>query len=191
MFDRSRFVDEQLDAAEEAASRAIHLLPKGEQSWICDAHRVLGYIYQSKGETEKAIHHFELALGFASSLNWADRLFWVYYELAELFSDQARFDDAHAHIERAKSHAVDGAYNLGLAMELKARFWYRQHMFEEAKLEALRAVGSYEKVGATKELTRCRELLEEIDESDSDGELLETMLLPPRTNFRSSAQETE
>ena len=183
--------DKQLDAAEETASRALDLLPKGQQSWICDAHCILGNVYQSKGETEKAIHHLELALGFASSLNWADRLFWVYYELAQLFSDQARFDDAHAHIERAKSHAVDGAYNLGLAMELKARFWYRQHMFEEAKLEALRAVGSYEKVGATKDLERCRELLRKIDELGSDGELLETMLLPAHTNFRSSVQGTK
>ena len=183
--------DEQLNAAEEAASRALDLLPKGERSWICDTHRVLGLIYGSKGETEKAIHHLELALEIASSLNWDVGLFWVYYSLAELFSEQGRFDDAHAHIERAKSHAVDDAYNLGCAMHLQACFWYRQHMFEEAKLEVLRAVGLYEEVGATKDLERCRELLKEMVELGSDGELLETMLLPAHTNFRSSAQETE
>ena len=177
------FDDKQLDAAEKAASRALDLLPEGPQSSICNTHRVLGNIYRSKGETEKAIYHFKLALGIASSLNWDDGLFWVYYELAELFSEQGRLDDARAHIEHAKSHAVDDPYNLGRAMELQADFWYDQHMFEEAKLEALRAVGSYEKIGATKELEDCRRLLRKIDGLDSDGELLETMLLPARTNF--------
>ena len=175
--------DKQLEAAEEAASRALVLFPKGEQSWICGAHHILGNIYRSKGETEKAIHHFELALGIASSLNWASGLFWVYYSLAELFSEQGRFDDARAHIERAKSHAADDAYNLGRAMELQANFWYEQHMFEEAKLEALRSIGFYEKVRATKGLENCREFLKKIDELGSDGELLDTILLPARTNF--------
>ena len=183
--------DKQLDAAEETASRAIDLLQKGQQISICDAHRVLGDIYRSKGQTEKAIHHFELALGIASSLNWANELFWVYYSLAKLFSEQGRLDDAHAHIERAKSHAVNDAYKLGRAMELQAWFWYHQHMFEEAKLEALHAVGLYEKVGATQGLEYCRRLLEKIDGLGSDCELLETVLLPVHTNFRSSAQGTK
>ena len=78
-------------------------------------------------------------------------------------------------------------------MELQAYFWYDQHMFEEAKLEALRAVGSYEKVGATKDIEDCRDLLRKIDESGSDGagKLLETILFPVRTDFRSSAQGTK
>jgi hypothetical protein len=40
----------QLDAAEEAGSRAIDLLPeKGEELWVCQAHRVLGeYIGQGR-----------------------------------------------------------------------------------------------------------------------------------------------
>ena len=185
--------DKQLDAAEEAASRALDLLPKDQQVWICVAHHALGEVYRSKGETEKAIHHLELALGIASSFNWASRLFWVNYGLALLFSDQGGFNDAHAHIERAKSHVVDEAYKLGRAMELQARFWYDQHMFEEAKLEALRAIGSYERVGATKDIEVCRRLLRKIDESGSGGtgKLLETILFPARTNFRSSAQGTK
>jgi tetratricopeptide (TPR) repeat protein len=80
------------------------------------------HIYHSKGEREKAIYHFEAALGIASSFNWHDQLFWIHYSLAELFLDEGRFDDAHAHVERAKSHAVDNAYYLGRAMELQARF---------------------------------------------------------------------
>ena len=60
----------QLDAAEEVTSRAIeHLPPDGEQLRVCRCHHVLGYIFDSKGETEKAIHHFEIALGIASSGN--------------------------------------------------------------------------------------------------------------------------
>ena len=107
-----------------------------------------------------------------TTLNWAGGLFWVYYGLAVLFSERGRPDDAHAHIERAKSYVVDDVYKLGLATELQAGFWYDQRMLEEAKLEALRAVGSYQKVGATKDLEHCRELLEKIDGLDSDGELL-------------------
>ena len=186
--------DKQLDAAEEAASRALDLFSKkGQQFGISDAHRILGVIYRSKGEIEKAIHHLELAVGIASPLNLTYQLFWGYYELAGLFSKQGRFDDAHAHIERAKSHATNDAYSLGRAMQLQAKFLYNQHMFEEAKLEALRAVGFYEKVGATKDLEHCRELLRKIDGLDSDGagKLLETMLLPARTNFRSSARGTK
>jgi len=46
--------DEQLDAAEEAASRAINLLPeKGKQLNICQGHRALGYIYYSRVRQRK------------------------------------------------------------------------------------------------------------------------------------------
>ena len=44
--------DNQLDAAEEAASRAIDLLPEGKKFLVCKGHRALGVIYRSKGETE-------------------------------------------------------------------------------------------------------------------------------------------
>jgi len=155
--------DEQLDAAEEAASRAIDLIPeKGDQSQICRAHRVLGNIHQSKGQTEKAIHHYELALGIASSLNWPDQLFWLHYNLAELFFDEGRFDHAHAHIQRAKTHTVDGTYNMGCAMELQARIWCKQHRFEEASSEVLRAIDVYEKLGAASVVEGCKETLLDI-----------------------------
>jgi len=57
-----------------------------------------------------------------SSPNLDDQLFWVLYALALLFSTEGRFDDAHAHIERAKSHAINDPHNLGYAMELQADF---------------------------------------------------------------------
>ena len=44
--------DEQLDVAEEAASRAIEpILEEGEQFLACRGHRVLGKIYDSKGRS--------------------------------------------------------------------------------------------------------------------------------------------
>ena len=96
--------DKQLDAAEEAASCAINLLPeKGEQFEVYDCHHVLGQIYCSKGGTEKAVDHLDAALGIASSFNWHDQLFWIHYSLAVLFSGEGRLDDAHTHVERAKS----------------------------------------------------------------------------------------
>ena len=153
------YEDEQLDATEEAASRSIHLLlGEDEQYLVCGSHRVLGEIYHSKGEREKAIYHFEAALGIASSFNWDEEIFWVHYALAHLFSDEDEFDEAHAHIERAKSHAVNNPYYLGRAVEMQANFWYEQHRFEGTKSEVLRTVEAYEKVGAAADVDRCREL---------------------------------
>ena len=113
--------DKQFDAAEEAAFRAIYLLPEeGNQFRVCESHRVLGNIYESKGKIEKAIHHFGIAITIATSFNWDHGLFWAHYHLAHLFRHEGRFDDAQAHIEHAKLHAVDGTHNLGCAMEEQA-----------------------------------------------------------------------
>ena len=176
--------DKQLDAAEEAASRAIDLLPeKGERYQACLGYRVLGEIYHDKGDTEKAIHHFEIALEVASSLNLDAQLFWSHYSLAQLFSGGGRLDDAHAHLERAKSHAVNDAYNLACAMELQANFWCKQRMFEKARLEASCAAEVYEKIGATGGAENCREFLRSIGELDLDGELMAAVLLPAHIIF--------
>ena len=163
--------DKQLDAAEEAASRAIDLLPeKGQQLLTCEGHRVLGETYGSRGETEKAIHHFEVALGIGYSLNCHTELFWVHFSLAELFSREGRFDDAHAHVEQAKSHAANNAYSLARALRLQAGFWNEQHMFEEARSEVLRALDVFEKLGAMDQAEGTRELLGQIDRnSRGDG----------------------
>ena len=164
------YADKQLDAAEEAASRAVNLsLEKGEQYLACGSHRILGYIYHSKGEREKAIFHFEIALGIASSFNWYDRLFWVHYDLAQLLLDEDRFDDAHAHVEQAKSHTVNNAYFLGRAMEQQARVWYKQRKLEEARSEASRAIDVYEKLGASRDVEDCRGLLQRIEEKTNNS----------------------
>ena len=164
--------DKQLDAAEETASRAIGLLPEdGNHSDIAQCHRVLGDIYSSKGEREKAINHFELALGVASTLGWDDQLFWIHYALSDLFSKEGRFNDAHAHVERAKSHATNDLYNLACGLQLQAVLWDQQHMFEEAKSEALRALGIFEKLGATEGVRRTRNILKQIDRNAQGNRL--------------------
>jgi tetratricopeptide (TPR) repeat protein len=156
--------DDQLDAAEETTVHAIELLQKkGRELLLCRSHRDLGDIYHSKGEKEKAIHHLEVALGIAAPFAWHDQLFWIRYSLALLFFDENKFDDAHAHIEKAKSHAANRAYSQGCAMELHAQIWFRQHRLDEARSEALRALGTYEKLGLTKDVEGCRNLLLEIE----------------------------
>jgi len=196
------YADDQLDAAEEAASRAIDLLPEeGDQLMACLGNRILGQIYGFKGDTEKAIYHFEVALDIASSLNLDGQLFWVHYALAHLFLREGKFDDAHTHIENAKSHTISGTYNLGLAMGLQAEFWYGQGVFEKARSEASHAADVFEKLGAARDLESCRELLRQIDEelnspvvsdeSDVDGELLETPPLPACINVPFQGQGIE
>jgi len=168
----------RLDAAEEAVSRGIGLFPeKGEEYRVCQSHRVLGGIYQSKGETEKAIHHYEVALGIAPSFDWHRQLFWVHYQLAWLFRDAGRFDDANTHIERAKSHTVNSTLNLGRATEMQARVWYEQRRLEEARSEALHAADIYEKLGAARQMQRCRMLLQDIQEE------LDTTIASGRSDF--------
>ena len=162
---RLLYSGKQFNAAEEAALRAIDLLSdEGNQFPICECYRTLGQICHSRGETEKAIKHFETAVGIASTFNWYNILFWNNYSLAELFFDEHRFDDAHTHIERAKSHAVNDSYLLGRAMELRAEFWYEERKFEEAKSEVLRAVDVYEGIGSTKDVEDCKAILRVIEE---------------------------
>jgi tetratricopeptide (TPR) repeat protein len=116
---RLLYEDKQLDAAEEVASQSINLLmDKDKQFMACQGYNILGNICHSKGETDKALNHLETALGIATSFNWHSRQFWILRSLAEVFFDEGRFDDAHTHIEHAKSHAVNDTRLLGHAMEL-------------------------------------------------------------------------
>ena len=180
--------DGQLDAAEEATSRAIDILPENEQYLACRCHQILGDIHRSRGEIEKAIHHFEVALGIASSSNFFNLLFHAHFTLADLFFEEGRFDNAQNHIEHAKLRAANNndTYLLAFAMQLQARIWYEQHRFEEATSEALGALDVFEKLGATDDVEGAREFLLAIDydslanvtprELDSDGELFTTVL---------------
>ena len=167
------YQDNQLDAAEEAGTRAVDLLlGQGIQFAVCTCYRVLGLICCSKGEVEKAKNRFEAALEIASSFNWHDQQFWCLYSLAHLSLGRGRFDDAHAHVELAKSHVVNDAYLLGRAVHLKARLWCGQRRLEEAKYEASCAADIFERLGSSKDLEVCRRLLQRIEEAMNNGELL-------------------
>ena len=196
------YADEQLDAAGEATLQAIDLLlDTGEQFLVCDCHHLLGNIYHSKDDTEKAIDHFETAIRIASTFDWFDHLFWNNYNLADLFFDEGRSSDAHVRVECAKLYAtnVNDQFQLGRAMELQAWFWYEDSRFEEAKSEALRAAEVFEGIGATKDLEYCKTLLQDIEEEmetpdspgkldfDGFGELVDMRLLPTPANSLFSA----
>jgi len=119
VFSQLLYTDNQLEAAEGAASKAINLLSnKGDQFLVCQYHHILGNIYFSKGKVEAAIDHLRIALRIASSFNWHNQLFWSHYSLAQLFYSQSRFNDVHPHIGYAKSHVVNNTYNLGCVIEL-------------------------------------------------------------------------
>ena len=160
------YEDKQFDAAEseEAALRAIDFLDQNDKYSVCECYRFLGRIHYSKGEREKAIKHFETSLGIASPFKWHNLLFWANCCLAEVFFDQNRFDDAHSHVERAKSHVIDDPYLLGRAMKLQAGFWYEERRFEEAKSEALCAADVYEGIGTTRDVEGCSVILRNIEE---------------------------
>ena len=158
--------DGQLDAAEEAASRAISLLPKkGEEFLLCQSHLTLGNIYRSKGERRKAIDQLETALGIASAFKLKNDLFWVNYFLAVMFLDEDKFDEANAHVKQAKTHTTDNEYYLGVLMEEQARIWYRQGRLEDANSEALGALEIFGKVGASEGTDGCRGLLQKIEQA--------------------------
>ena len=178
--------DNQLDAAEEVVFRIFKLLPEtGDEFRTCRCHRLLGDIYSSKGEKEKAIQQYNKALEINSSFDLPDQTFLIHYSLAELFRDKGEFDDAHIHVEQAKTHAVNNSFSLGCAMDMDARIWYRQGRLEDAISKASRAVEIFEKIGATGWLTSSRTLLLQIQEarnratsrkSNSNGKLLNTVL---------------
>jgi len=48
-------------------------------------------------------------------------------------------------------------------MKRQAWVWYDQHRLKEAKSEALHVVDVYEKLGATKDVEDCRQLLRYIE----------------------------
>ena len=173
---------EQLDAAEEAASRAIILLPEtGEEFRVCEIHQILGGIYESKDEIEKAIQLYMAAFGIATSFGWHGQLFEIHSSLAMLFSDEGSLDSADVLIELAKLHAVNDQFSLGKAMIMQAMVWMWQRKLEEARSKALRAAEIFEKLGSSWGTNFCGEILEDIqkrrDASGQLGEFLHTM--PP------------
>jgi tetratricopeptide (TPR) repeat protein len=158
--------DRRLDAAEKAASRAIDLIDKkGQEYRLCRLHWVLGEIHRSMGEEQKAIHDFETVLRIASPSNLHSVLFYAHHSLANLLSDRDELGDGNAHIERAKSHAIDGMmlHELGSAMKMQADVLYRKRRLAEAKSEASDALEIFEKLGAARDAQNCRYLLRKVE----------------------------
>ncbi|KAF9793422.1 hypothetical protein BJ322DRAFT_1034568 [Thelephora terrestris] len=177
----------QLDAAEEAIVEVFKLLPeKGQEDRVRQLHQTLGHIYCSKGEIEKAISHYKLALGIASTLGNRYTLFGTHLSLAVLFLDEGRFDNACLHIGQAKSHALDDSYQLGHAVLLQASIWYRQGRLEDAASEALRAQGIFEKMGNLEDIENCKLLLREIEEATESL----TPSVEPDTNAPGASSST-
>ena len=140
--------DKQLDAAEEAATRAMDLSENRDHHRFSQSHSVLGEIHHSRGNRKEAIHHFEESLRVASILNWRDERSESHLALAILYLEEVKLNDAHTHIEHAKSHAGDNMLNLGYAFYRGAHVLFKRKRFEEAKLEALRALAIFEEIGA-------------------------------------------
>ena len=148
----------QVDTAEETASHALTLLSENSNQVIVhECHVFLGEVYRVKGNCEKAIKHFEVALKISNSHNWHGDAFSVYQLLIVLFAEEGRFSDANVHLEQAKLHAKNNAYNLAFVVTLQAYISYRQGRFEEATSEAQLAAEAFEKIGATLDAKNCRE----------------------------------
>ena len=152
---------DEFDAAEQAAFRAINL-DASKTLLICQSHQVLGTIYQSKGELEKAIHHYEAALEIASPFDWHHELFDIHSSLAMVFFCERRFDSVQVHIERAKLYAVNHPHSLGKAMYLQGWVLWKQRKLEEARSELLGAAEIFEKLGAPWGMRLCGKILEDI-----------------------------
>jgi len=161
---RLLYADNRLDAAQEVASRGIKLLSEnGEHYQVCEVHRLLGIIYLSKGDRKKAVDHLQAAFEMASTSDWAQQLFWIHCDLARVLHDEGKYDETQAHVERAKSHALNHTYFLGHATKLQAELWYKQGKVEDARSEALRAIDVYERLGAARDVKGCSDLLRRIE----------------------------
>jgi tetratricopeptide (TPR) repeat protein len=172
----------QTDAAEEAAIRAIGLLPKkGQEHRLCQIHERLGDIYLAKGKREKAIHHFEIALKIASAFGWDHQLFYINYSLMQLSGAEGKLDDANTYIKRAKTYAVGNEHHTGQAMYGQALIWHEQGRLEDATSEALAALKIFKELGASKDVENLEDLLRRIERART-GELLETIPLPMSIN---------
>ena len=158
------FDNKQLGAAKDAASRATSLASRtGQEYLLCDLYRVLGKIHEAEGEEEEAIYTFWEALRTASSFGWRDEQFWAHLDLADLFFDKNGFDHANIHVKQAKLYARDRTYHLGRATKLQADIWYREGRLEDAKSEALGALGIFEKLEEATAVWYCWDLLHTIE----------------------------
>lgn len=76
--------------------------------------------------------------------------FWIHFTLAEVVSAKDGFDDAHTHLERAKSHVLNNKYLPAHGSLAPARSYYKQDMF---------GLDTFERLGATTDAEEARRIL--------------------------------
>jgi len=188
--------DGQVDAAEEAVSRAANLssdVPSQHQ--LYSHHYTLGCIYDARGEMEVAINHYEKAFKTISSLNLPYVQVLSLRCLVIALIKVARFDDARVYLERLKSNGTNDPYSMCLAVTIQIHDLCRQGRFEEARSEASRIIGVFEKIGASGfSVKLSKELFQRIEEEmnkrgTDEGELLRTV--PPLASTNSFCTESE
>ena len=171
--------DKQLDAAEEAASRAIDLSENPFRR--CQSYVTLGQIHQCKGDIWMAIHYFEATIDIASPLGYGSMMSQAHLSQAQLYGLVDMFSEAHAHIKPAEVHAGNRTSLLGRVFKVDIALLRTQSRFEEAKSEALHALALFEKLGAADQVDEVRETLDGIEkniqELDDDGKLLKSCSL--------------
>ena len=161
--------DGQLDAAEEAATRAMDLSKNCDQLQICNCHKVLGDIHESKGSTKKAVYHLNECLKIATLINSRRDMCKSHLGLAGLYFEEENFEDAHRHIKQAKSCARDDELSLGCMLFLSAHILHYQNRVEEGKSEASRALAIFKEIGARDLAKGIRQLLKILGSGD-EGE---------------------
>ena len=156
--------DNQLEAAEESISRAITLLRNDddEQFLVCQSHFILGDIYRSKGDREKAIQHLEISLGIASPHDWHHEMCMGHGTLSAIFCDMRRFDDADSHLERAKFHTTNNAFDSANFLVQQSYVRYHQGRLGDAVSGCSHAADAFEKLGAAREADDCRTIIRDI-----------------------------
>ena len=163
--------DGQLDAAEEAISRAI-ILAENNQFILHQCHYLLGRIHHSKGHKEKAVENLEISLGIASSRDWHHDAFSSHKDLVEIYCEMGRFDDANSHFERARLHTANDALDSARLIALQGVIWFYQGRLGEAKFQFSRAVDAFEELGAAHDAEECRNIravLERLNTPNESG----------------------
>ena len=141
------FENNQLDLAEETASRAIDL-PRDEtrlhlRRYDHGFRHGLGHACESRGETDAAINHFEEALEIASSHDWLEGQTEIRDCLLLMFLREERFNDAQTHLDALKPLcSTHHPRCLNQLMVKQAYVWVAQGRFEEAKSELLHLIGT-------------------------------------------------
>ena len=167
--------DNQVDAAEEVASRMVNLSSDGpSQAQLYERHSILGQICDCRGEVDAAIDHYTKALGIGSSVFSPDKQASILCDLVALLLQEKRFDGIQLYIEQLKLHVVGDPLHLGMAMGMQARVWYYQGRFEEARSELSRAIGLFEKIGVLATVTAqfkgfLQQIEEKINERDASN----------------------